>query len=53
MMMFGGSGLEQKLRPWPGKEIKDAELAEEFRSNYESFIIGELGGKKKGAGAGE
>ncbi|KAK4044120.1 hypothetical protein C8A01DRAFT_31721 [Parachaetomium inaequale] len=42
MIMFRGSELERKLRPWLGKEVRDAELAHMLRTRHESFIIGEL-----------
>jgi hypothetical protein len=53
MMMFGGPELEEQLRPWLGKEIEDAELADVFRTKYESFNIGELCEEEEDAGAGE
>jgi hypothetical protein len=42
MIMFGGSELERRLRPWLGKEVRDVELAHMLRTRHESFVIGEL-----------
>jgi hypothetical protein len=42
MVMFGGPKLEQKLRLWLGKEVRDLKLANELRTRHESFVIGEL-----------
>ncbi|KAK4096089.1 hypothetical protein N658DRAFT_459306 [Parathielavia hyrcaniae] len=43
MVMFGGPELEQKLRPWLGKEVGDDGVADMLCSRqYESFIIGRL-----------
>ncbi|KAK4125722.1 hypothetical protein N657DRAFT_678784 [Parathielavia appendiculata] len=42
MVMFGGQELEAMLRPWLGKEVRDAKLADLLRSRHKSFIIGQL-----------
>jgi hypothetical protein len=42
MVMFGGWELEVMLRPWLGKQLHDAEIADLLREKHSSFIIGEL-----------
>jgi hypothetical protein len=42
MVIFGSSEVEAMLRPWLGKEVQDAELADLLREEHGSFIIGEL-----------
>jgi hypothetical protein len=48
MVMFGDAGMQEALRPWLGKEVRDAELAALLRDQYANFVIGELVGGKRG-----
>ncbi|KAK3307400.1 uncharacterized protein B0T15DRAFT_177191 [Chaetomium strumarium] len=41
-MMYGGAELEDKLRPWLGKDVEDEELAARLEAHYTGFIIGEI-----------
>jgi hypothetical protein len=41
-MMFGGAELEDKLRPWLGKEVEDEELVARLETHLTGFIIGEI-----------
>jgi hypothetical protein len=48
MVMFGDDDLSREVQLWLGEQVLDSELADTFRSRYESFIIGELVGGGKG-----
>jgi hypothetical protein len=51
MIMFGDDDFSREVRLWLGEQVLDSELADTFRSGYESFIIGELvGGGEGGEG---
>ena len=46
--MFGDDDFSTEIRLWLGDQVLNSELADTFRSRYESFIIGELVGGGKG-----
>lgn len=53
VIMFGGRELEKSLRPWLGKVVQDALLADLLRTHYRSFTIGDLIGVESGVESGE